>query len=164
MSWVTLSTQKKNKLQSTKTMAKHTQYTKPRCFDLLYFALFDSSLTKSNNSASSVGGCWGLNLGPCACISFSRSKSCYSWPNGLCLSTQMSSTRPFGSVWTMPESTWQSRWLWKYQPITNGRPEEDGWAFVIYKHTYAFTTLFLYSGLLKIPEPSQSWAMGGAHL
>lgn len=55
-SWVALSTQKENKFQSTKTMAKHTQYTKPRCFDLLYFALFNSSLTKSNNSASSVGG------------------------------------------------------------------------------------------------------------
>lgn len=83
MSWVALSTQKENKFQSTKTMAKHTQYTKPRCFDLLYFALFNSSLTKSNNSASSVGGAgdwtWVLVLiflsadpslipGPVACV------------------------------------------------------------------------------------------------
>lgn len=36
--------------------------------------------------------------------------------------------------------------------------------FVIYKHTHAFTTLYPYSGLLKIPEPPQSWAVGGAHL
>lgn len=162
MSWVALSTQKENKLQSTKTTAKHTQYTKPRCFDLLYFALFNSSLTKSNNSASSVGGCWGLNLGPCACISFSRSKSFYSWPSGLCLSTLMSSTRPFGSVWTMLKAHGKADG--SEVPTNYKRRLRRMAGFVIYKHTHAFTTLYPYSGLLKIPEPPQSWAVGGAHL
>jgi hypothetical protein len=40
----------------------------------------------------------------------------------------------------MPESTPLGQWLWKYQPITNGRPVEAGWTFVIYKYTYVFTT------------------------
>ena len=87
--WAELHSQprRKTNFRVQRPWQKHIQYTKPRCFDI-YILLYSTPVLQSLIILFPL---WQeLNLGPCACVSSSRSKSCYSWPYGWCLSILMS--------------------------------------------------------------------------